>query len=416
MTSNGSSIEKLIYVSNARLPTEKAHGVQIMKMCEAFARHGKDVKLLHPYRSQPDGGVPDDPFPYYDVDRTFTIRTLRGIDGLAWARRFAPGWRRAGFQLQAVSHVVNVILATRRYWRDHRVLLYSRDPYAAAALASIQRLRTCSLLFEAHAFPDDRDVLLRQLGKVDGLVVITEALRALFESSGFEGRITVEPDAVDLDAFSDLPDRQTARRRLGLQEDRPIVGYVGRFRTMGREKGLPDLIRAMRIIADDSPDLDPMLLCVGGPMEAVDAYGKLAREIGLAEASLLFVDRVPLADVPLWNAACDVLTIPWPWTTFSAYYTSPMKLFEYMASERPIVASKLPALEEILRHDENALLFEPGDPTSLARNIVRVLKEPETAVRLTETARHDVTPYTWTFRAGRILAFAEELNAQRPAT
>ena len=144
-------------------------------------------------------------------------------------------------------------------------------------------------------------------------------------------------------------------------------------------------------------------------MDAVPAYLELARRFGVSEKRLRFVDRVPNTEVPLWIRACDVVTIPWPWTEFSAYYTSPMKLFEYMAAGVPIVATDLPSIHEVLRHGENAWLVEPGNSEALAEGIHAVIENPELAKRLAEHARQEVEKYTWERRAASILSFLGDI-------
>ena len=101
--------------------------------------------------------------------------------------------------------------------------------------------------------------------------------------------------------------------------------------------------------------------------------------------------------------ACDVTTIPWAWTEFSAYYTSPLKLFEYMAAGVPIVASRLPSLGEVLRHDENGWLVEPGDPVALAEGIDEVLSDGDRSASLARQAAVDVQRYSWSNRGAQIL-------------
>jgi glycosyltransferase involved in cell wall biosynthesis len=148
---------------------------------------------------------------------------------------------------------------------------------------------------------------------------------------------------------------------------------------------------------------EPLLLCVGGPLNVIPAYLALARSCGAVERRLRFIDRVSNIEVPFWIRACDVATIPWPWNDFSAYYTSPLKLFEYMGAGTPIVASDLPSLREVLRHGENAWLVEPGNPEELAQGLQRILSDRILAQKLAQEARQDVVQYSWQKRAATIL-------------
>ena len=91
----------------------------------------------------------------------------------------------------------------------------------------------------------------------------------------------------------------------------------------------------------------------------------------------------------------------------SREHTSPLKLFEYMAAGRPIVASDLPSLREVLRHGDNAWLVQPDDPAALAQGIQHLLAEPALAARLAAQAQEEVQAYTWEQRAERILSFVE---------
>ena len=87
-----------------------------------------------------------------------------------------------------------------------------------------------------------------------------------------------------------------------------------------------------------------------------------------------------------------------------AFYASPLKLFEYMASGRPIIASDLPALREIL-NDKNALFFEPGNADDLARAIKMLKQSQALGYHLSQQALSDVKEYTWDKRALKILDF-----------
>ena len=91
----------------------------------------------------------------------------------------------------------------------------------------------------------------------------------------------------------------------------------------------------------------------------------------------------------------------------------PLKLFEYMASKRPIVASDLPSIKETLRNEKNAILVKPDNPQALAEGIKRVLIDKELADRISEQAFKDAQEYSWEKRSGRIFKFMRELGSTK---
>ncbi len=391
-------MERIVYIANARLPTEKAHGYQICKMCEAFADLGVKVRLLHPRRHNPLEGK--SVFEYYGVRPVFEVQALPNWDVVPLSRWVPGGWFAPVFFLHAFFWAR---YAVRKAAREKAHLYYTREVPIAYWLVR-QGFPT---VYEAHVVPKrGQRWLLKGMTQREELrlvVVLTSFIRDAFIKMGFpEEKVVVLPDGVDLSLFENLPDRASCRSALNLPLDRPLVGYIGRFRTLEMEKGIPELIEAMKYLPAIGGK-EPLLLCVGGPMDAAPHYLDLARRIGVPQDRLRFVDRVPNTEVPYWIRACDIATIPWTWTEFSAYFTSPLKLFEYMAAGVPILATDLPSIREVLRHGENAWLVPPGDPKALAEGIRHLLENPELARRLAERAREDVQKYTWKHRAETIL-------------
>ncbi|PIZ49160.1 glycosyl transferase family 1, partial [Candidatus Woesebacteria bacterium CG_4_10_14_0_2_um_filter_39_14] len=118
----------------------------------------------------------------------------------------------------------------------------------------------------------------------------------------------------------------------------------------------------------------------------------------------IFISYQPHAKVIRYIKAMDALVIPFPNKPHYAFYASPLKLFEYMASGRPIIASDLPALREIL-NDKNALFFKPDDAPDLARAIKMLKSSQMLGYHLSQQALADVQQYTWQKRAKNILNF-----------
>lgn len=393
--------QRLIYIANARLPTEKAHGFQICKMCEAFAQIGVEVQLWHPHRDQSDPKLQERPvLDYYGIRPIFQVKTLRN-----WAAfRLHPFLTKSKFMYfifgQTLIWGLYAAIAARKEKAD---IYFTRDSTTAYWLTKLG----LPTVYEAHAVP--KRVQRRFLYRIARrrtlrlVVVLTSFIKKEFVKMGFpEEKVVVLADSVDLSSFADLPSREVCRGRLGLPLDRAIIGYVGRFHTLEMEKGIPELVQAMAHLRTLSGK-EPLLLCVGGPMESVPFYLDLARRYGVPEINLRFVDRVPNAEVPLWIRAFDIALAPFPYTEHYAYFMSPLKLFEYLAAGVPVVATDLPSIREILEHGKNAWLVKPDDPLALAQGMHRLLENIDMAENLARQATRDVQSYTWTLRASEIL-------------
>jgi glycosyltransferase involved in cell wall biosynthesis len=134
-----------------------------------------------------------------------------------------------------------------------------------------------------------------------------------------------------------------------------------------------------------------------------------------ADDRIRVIGHRPYHEVPLYLAAADVLVLPNSGqSAMSRHYTSPLKLFEYMASGRPIVASDLPSFREIL--DEQAAVLVPSDDANaLANRINAVLEDACLATRLGDRARELAQAYAWTARANRIVGFLERMSGKKGA-
>lgn len=392
---------KLAYLSNTRFPTEKAHGYAISKMCEALARQGLEVTLFHPWRRQHNLGMARQSlFSYYGLPPAFRVEPLANLDVVS----LEPLIPKKLFSGLFAGH--SYLWGLYAAWRARMAradLHFTRDLPVAFWLTRMKLPTVCEL----HTLPrSGQQWLLRLLNRQPGLrlmVALTSFIGDTLVEMGFApDQVLVLPSGVDLKAYQSLPGKEQCRRRLGIPLGRRLIGYIGRFQTMGMEKGIPEVIRALARFPARYGSA-PHFLCVGGPMEAVPAYLELAGRLGVAKEQLHFVDRVPNREVPLWIKVIDLAVAPYPAAPHYLHFMSPLKLFEYMAAGVPIIASDLPSLREVLKHRENAWLVDPEDSEMLLNAIVAILGNAELARRLSAKAQQDVKHFAWENRAQRIL-------------
>lgn len=392
---------RIVIVANARIPSERAHPLQIMHMAAGFASGGATVLLAYARRANTTAmRAVSDPFEFAGVPRTFALIGLPTIDAI---KRVTIDWptlnhgpiRLAAHLLQLWSFAVAALTVVRR-WKPH--VVFSRDllPLTVLRVLSGQPARFC---FEVHTVPRSRlsaALHLWAARQMDAVIAITEGLRRWYVEAGFDPeRLFVAPDAVDIEAFADR-DRGTARAEVGIPDDAPLVCYLGHLYPW---KGVNTLVQAARYAS-----VDVQWIIVGGIPPDLDRIRAAASDL----PNVHVTGHLPPDDARKYLVAADVAAIPFSARqVISREHTSPLKLFEYMAAERPIVASDLPSLREVLHHERNALLVEPDEPSALAEAVTRLLSDEALANRLATAARLEVESRTWTRRAAAIREFLE---------
>ena len=390
---------KLLYISFMRLPTEKAHGLQIMQNCEAFAAAGCDVTLWVARRwNTRELRQVKDPYHYYGVAPNFAIRRIPCIDLFPLFPPDSLGARGA-FYVLILSYALAALFPLLF---SRAEIYYSRDELLLALLTRVKSRR--SLAYEAHQYaPAGRGAALQRfvVARVGSVIAITGLLRQdlVGQRGADSARAIVAHDGIRRGRFTDLPALAEARRQLGWSHDAFIVGYLGRLHTIGLDKGVGKLVDALAALGD------AQLALVGGPDEMALQLRERWLERGLPEEHFLYVGHVPPAEAPLYLRAFDVCAMPLPFTAHFAHYASPLKLFEYMAAGRAIVASDLPAWSDVVSNEETALLLPPQDIAAWAAAVKRLKDDPNLRRQLGERARERVLAhYTWRARAERILA------------
>lgn len=382
----------VLYVANVRLPSERAHAVQILSQVDALLALGVPVRILAPRRRGVAPADPEAARSAFGLERPPPIERAPSLD---FIDRFPRRWQRLPFLVQSASFAWTALPRILR----HRGVVYSRDPWTAVRLA--RRSRAPAWFFEVHQMPvrpAARAHFARALRHASGVVAITRGLVEDLVEIGVEpARIAHLPDAWSPRRFGEVPRRDDARARLaeaGVEwPPPPLVVYAGSLLPW---KGVDTLVEAAALSERFS------VVVVGGSDEERQRLGRrLPRG---AAGRVLLHPAVEPARVSLFLAAADVVVVPNSGREqISARYTSPLKLFEAMASGRPIVASDLPSLREVL-DERSAVLVPPDRPEALARGIERALR-PEVAERIATVAHARAAEFTFAKRAERIVRF-----------
>lgn len=373
---------KIYYIANAHMPTVKAHGIQLAKMCEAFVDCGANLELILPNTKRELYGMGE----FYGLKQNIKQKYLPVFRG---------GAGRVGFLLSAVSFSVSCfIYMLLEKFRGNVNLIYTIDLDHFSFL-SVPFLRI-PYFVEVHGLKKTTFFHSFFFNQAKGMVATNSFIKDyLVRSYGVDkDKILVQPNGIDFEKFSSSFSKEDARKKLGISLDKSIAIYSGRFYGW---KGLGILMEAAKILENVS------FYLVGGLKE--DLTKILSYEN--FPSNVVFAGHKDYKEMPQWLAAADVLLVLGTSKNSDSYfYTSPMKIFEYMASRRPIVASRTPANAEIATSNE-AFFYTPDDTGDFVSQIRSALRNQAAAEKKAFVACQKAKSLDWRERAKNILSFME---------
>lgn len=377
---------KIFYLINSRLPTEKAEGLEAMKLCEALAE-SSELKFVAPRRLNK---IKENPFVFYNVKKKFNIVKLPVIDLIPF------DFGKVGFWLEVLTFSLSASIYLL-FKSNKEDIIFSHDQFSLFFVFFVRK----NIFYDLHDFPAGKKWLYRRLfKKVKGVITTNrwkkEQLIKIFGLP--ENKILAWPNGVELEKFNIDISKEEARKKLNLPADKILIGYVGMLKTMNMEKGIDTAIEAMKLLPADAE-----LVLVGGRQEDIEYYKNFTKDQGLKKR-VIFAGWVKHELIPIYLKAFDVLIAPYPKTDHYNYYMCPMKVIEYMASGRPIVATNLVSIREIL-DGSDSVLVEPDKPEALAEGVNLVLNDKRLAEKISASAGEKVKNFTWRSRAQAIINF-----------
>ncbi len=365
---------KIACITTSVIPSKSANSIQAMKVVQALKQSGQDVRLWVPDFSSSDWGTLAD---IYGLTTEFDVIWLP----------FSPMAKQYDFALKAVNAAVR--------WGADVVYTW------ALQAAVISRLMGKATIMEFHDFPMGRNgPLLFKLfsrfknGKLTLCTTqaLADGLQERFKVHFPENELQIAPNGTETERYVALPAPEKARKELSLK-DGFTVGYSGHFYA-GRGMAL------LSEIAQLLPDVS--FLWMGGKAEDILPWKQKLTEQGIHNVTITgFISN---SQLPLYQAAADVLVMPYGRHISGSSggdisrVINPMKMFDYLAAGRPIIASEVPVFHEILT-SETAKFCEPDNAQDWVKAIKDLRDHPEKRAQMSASAKISAETYTWKNRA-----------------
>jgi len=383
---------KITYISDARIPSEMANSVSILNLCSTFSELGNEVNLLKRWRYQNRNVNIDDVFDMYGLQTKFNIVDIPNLDLSVLDNKIPKLF------LKPLNYI------NKRIWEYYASnfvtsnfnsdFIYMRNnmPYVLNNLVQLKKF----IVLEFLDVPVQRyfDIYKKSIKNNKNLVLLAitsnlaDKISEIFDVK--RSNIFVSSTGVNRSMFDFSKSKRLKSKK--------TVMYIG---SLHPNRGVDNVILASKAIKNHE------FIIIGGNKQEVNNI-KNKHNI-FAHKNLSFFYHQNHSQISKFYEQSDILVLPMiSKDIHTRLYASPNKLFEYLASGKPIIASNIESLKEILRDGINALFFNPEDSSDLIDKINILLKDQGLADRLSKNALEIVDNYTWKTKAQNILSLIKE--------
>ena len=379
----------IIVTTGGNIPSKFAHSFNVMKMAQGFYKLGNNVKLVVPL------SLPllitkikiKDVHSFYGIDTGIKIKYIPVFSLKA---------------LKQSNDFVDFDCSAAKYCKRHNVdLAYCRSyriPYYCVKMGVPTIIETHTTNYEHSDLQKIYEVSNEPNFKV--LVTISEAIKKEHIRRGIpEEKVLVLEDGIDLDRFRISDDRHFWRKKLGLPINMNMVVYCGH---LYEEKGIEHILLTAKVLSKENI----LFVLVGGFSKDINKWKEYCKKELIS--NVFFVGFVNNYEVPKYLKAADALIMPYNtkvnFEVMDVNTTSPMKLFEYMASNRPIISTNIPAISKVIEHNKSGMLAEPNNINKLSEYVLELIKNKEKSERVSMNALNEVKKYTWNERCKKIIS------------
>ncbi len=399
-------MKKIIYIAMGEATLERAHSIQTFYTCKYLADKYK-IKILYP--SSPTNIknskrirelYKNSRLKLKFIPKTFFTGILRFLD-MHFGRCFFYITDRLFFCLFTFLYIL---------LNSNEIdIIYTKDPVIAFFFSNSKKIHGKKVIYEIHKLEHilfDMDPSTKQitkkieissLNKSDYIIAITNWLKTYGKI--FNKKVSLIPDAFDSKLFK-VMDINFCRKKIGIPKDDIILMYSG----INLRQGINNLITSIKYLKKDRI----YLYIVGGLNDQIKRIKELSKNLGIINR-IKFTGQVLHDSVPFYLNSADILILPYSRDSFTMYFSSPLKLFEYMSVKKPIVATNIESIKSYL-NENNSVLVELDKPLKLAKGIERVLKNKELAKKISENVYKDSKKYSFLKRSRKIKEVIDKLS------
>ncbi len=369
----------IYYIGSPQLFAEGASSIHVSKMCEAFSEQGYNLELILPIQNKNI----DSFFKYYNVKKKFKINPT------------------IGFKKGPLRHFLHGILSFIKISliKDYDFIITRNITFGY--LASFIK---SNLIVDIHHPPVNffSKIAIARFISSDNVIKVTCNSEGTFENIkqniNSSKKLQVLHNGVNLETFKSNKDLVPFKKNLKIPDNNKVVSYVG---NTYEGRGIEKIIKLSKV------NIDIFFLIVGGEEEDNIHYIK---KLQPDQKNILFTGHVDNIDIPNFLAISDVLLIPYD-SDFTikggskaSEYSSPIKLFEYMASGKPIIASNLPAISRILSNQKDCLLVSPDSFEDLNAALNKLMNDHDLINSISENSLELSKHFTWENRAKKMIS------------
>ena len=378
---------KLYYVTHfARFLSTDADAICVTKTCEALSKAGLEIELIVPNKDIPQKDVIEEEiFRFYGIQKPYKIQILDAINL---------------YKFGIIGRTLYKFNSILRNNKKHTAIFYTR--HLETALVATLSGRKTILDYHDLSFVEE-NIGLKLLIYLSNkrpvrFISVTKAGAARLEARGVnKDHILVAPNGVSLEKYSPQTsnsDPLELKRKYNIPNNKPLVLFSGNL-YLGR--GIMETI--------DSAHKNPKIhfLIIGGTNMDIERCKNHVKG-----NNVQFLGFILPQDLPELLCIADILIMPYTTRTPTWQDMSPMKMFDYLAVGKPIIATDFPVIREILQDKINAVLIPPNSADTISHGIQWILDHPNQAKQIGHQAKLDAEKYTWSKRGQKIVSWIQE--------